>query len=320
MIVQDYFGQASSDWLPEFPTLAPGSLATDGSSPTHGFDVLTTLAANFDADPLTGANPFQQCLDLRPLSVSGLSFDAISLQLSAELRSLAGAKAVVNQSLRLQRRLLLVLQRTSPHIEATGVERAYDTLTWKEATSAQWNDFAIAVAAGNERDKPLSAIYAAFGIATFGTPASLATMLDPTLTFAGQGGYFVPPADRPGISHPVGHHGRVDRTGQRCARPRHGSRPGGVQHPDGRQHDERSRRRNARRISVLRRMARRARRGGMRGDVPGPLTGAATGPASPRRRSPGSCPTCGCCHRSCATTGRRLTPSARSRTTSGRRP
>jgi len=197
VIVQDYLGQASPDWTAEFPTLGAASLLGDGSAIRHGFDVLMTLAANFDAHALTGANPFQQCLDLRPLKVLGLSKSGEGIELAAALQSLSAGKAVVNHSFGYGDLCLPCAPADIPALEATGLERAYETLEWKEATSAHWNDFAIAVAAGNERDKPLSAIYAAFGLATYGSPVSIATTFDPFLTFAGQASLFAPPATRP---------------------------------------------------------------------------------------------------------------------------
>ena len=197
VIVQDYFGQSSSDWEPEFPTFAPGALASDGSARTHGFDVLTTLAADWDASALTGANPFQQCLDLRPLSVRGISLDGITLQLSAALSALPAGKAIVNQSIGFRDDCAACAPADIPNAVVTGLERAYHTVTWKEATSARWNDFAIAVAAGNEADQPLTTVYAALGLARFGSPASIATTSDPLLSFAGQGGFFQPPVTHP---------------------------------------------------------------------------------------------------------------------------
>ena len=65
VVIQDFFGQTSTDWFQEFPIFPSGSLGSDGSSKTHGFDVLTTVAANFDTGPITGANPFQNLFSFR---------------------------------------------------------------------------------------------------------------------------------------------------------------------------------------------------------------------------------------------------------------
>lgn len=197
VIVLDFFGQASTDWISEFPAFAPGGLASDGSADTHGFDASTTIAARFDAGALTGANPFHQCLQLRPLSVRGSSFEAISLQLSAELRVLPAGKVVVNQSIGFKDDCPTCVPADIPAVLYTGLQRGYATLTWKEATSARWNDFAIAVSAGNDANKPLAGIYDAFGRARYSSPASISTTSDPLLAFAGQGGLFVPPGERP---------------------------------------------------------------------------------------------------------------------------
>ena len=197
VIVLDFFGQASTDWISEFPAFAPGGLASDGSGDTHGFDSSTTIAARFDAGPLTGANPFHQCLQLRPFSVKGFSFEAISLQLSAELRVLPAGKVVVNQSIGFKDDCSTCVPADIPATLYTGLQRGYATLTWKEATSARWNDFAIAVSAGNDANKPLAGIYDAFGRARYGSPASISTTADPLLGFAGQGVLFRPPAERP---------------------------------------------------------------------------------------------------------------------------
>lgn len=197
VVVQDYFGQIGTDWDAEFPSVVPGTLAGDGSADTHGFDVLTTLAANFDAGPLTGANPFQRCLDLRRVSVHGISYGGVALQLAAQLQSLPTGKVVVNQSLGFTDSCDTCSPADIPSTLMSGLDRAYLALTWKEATHRRWNDFAIAVSAGNDAVDPLSTIYGGFGLALYGSPASISTTDDPSLNFAGIGGLYAPPLSRP---------------------------------------------------------------------------------------------------------------------------
>src|SRR5262249_15547041 len=58
------------------------------------------------------------------------------------------------------------------------LERAIEAAEWKRITSDRWNDFLVGVAAGNERDKAGTRVYAGLGIAAFDSYMSVATLPD----------------------------------------------------------------------------------------------------------------------------------------------
>jgi hypothetical protein len=192
VLVADHFGPSPPGG---FTSELPGFPAVEGttSSPTHGYDVTGTMAALFNAAPPTGANPFTECLDLRPVQVGDLSQ-------SEAMQALADAfppgKFIVNLSLAIGD---AGCQDIAPPLSSpvpapctpdnvltslTGaLDRAYLALTWKEQTHTRWVDFLAVVAAGNEANDEGATIYPGLAAAAFSLWPQINRLGDPLFSF-----------------------------------------------------------------------------------------------------------------------------------------
>ena len=167
------------DEVPNFVHQGGASLSDE----MHGYSVTTTLAALLnDANP-TGANPFADCLSIEGVEVTGLTeFQRVWLIPNL----FPGGKFLLNYSQGYPDRCPHTPNRdddvcTAGRVGAqldVPVSRAYAAADWKALTSSRWNDFLIGVAAGNEANKPGTAIYPGLGRAAFDSPMSLATLPD----------------------------------------------------------------------------------------------------------------------------------------------
>lgn len=149
----------------------------------HGYEVAAILAAHFDSNNPTGANPFTDCLTVEGVQLSTLSqFQKISRIAS----SFPSGKFLLNFSQGYVDRLrCLDTSCTTADVQQeldTALQRAYDTVDWKVLTSSRWDDFLVGVAAGNERDKPGTIIYRGLGVSVTDSFMSIATLADPLLT------------------------------------------------------------------------------------------------------------------------------------------
>ncbi len=130
----------------------------DNGDETHGYDVTGVLAALFDAQAPTGANPFTQCLQVTLVHVSGLTWDDI---LHRIVRSFPSGRFILNFS--------------QGFTEGVGAyNRANAALQWKEMTFKRWNEFFAAPSAGNDRHE---LDYTGFRLALYTSP--LAVVTDP---------------------------------------------------------------------------------------------------------------------------------------------
>ncbi len=171
--------------IPYSDILPPG----ESGNKTHGYDVTTTMAALFDDDNPTGANPFSQCLDISLIRVTGLT----NFQ---ETDRIAGnfppGKFIMNFSQGYVDKNACsdpcipncgrTIRPCTPN-DADRVRRpffrAYEAMDWKHITRQRWQDFLAATAAGNDRNKEIAGIYPGTGRALYNNQMTYATSPDP---------------------------------------------------------------------------------------------------------------------------------------------
>lgn len=155
----------------------------------HGYDVAAILAGKFDGAAPTGANPFPDCLKIVPVDVSGLDFFQTVEVIRAAVEREAG-KVIVNSSVGYAL-TLCGLDGTDPcadeDVRNAPVPELQDEILFRVAAGVTWAAFAIqpgvvddtllAVAAGNDRNKPLGERYAGFRSARLASPFGVATQL-----------------------------------------------------------------------------------------------------------------------------------------------
>ncbi len=196
VLIQDSFGSFRLDFPTEVPGFPVSAFLGNGTTETHGFDVTTVLAAQFDLGPLTGANPFLRCLELQPLDVVGKTFDRLTFELAA---AFPDGKFVVNRSFEFHDACDVCRPDTVETELTPPLDRAYGSLTWKEATRAEWDDFVVAQAAGNEKSLPIAQLYPGLAEAAEGSPPGAATLADPFFSFAGDPTLWVTAASAAGF-------------------------------------------------------------------------------------------------------------------------
>jgi len=185
VLVPDYFAiPPPAAYASRFPAEVPGFVAVppgETGDSTHGYDVTTTLAALFDPQHPTGANPFPGCLTVKGIQLNGLSTSQEMLRIHRIASELPGSgKFIMNYSQGFWDAC------EGPCSAATigtklhpPLERAYCAADWKMLTHARWGDFLVATAAGNERGEESAAIYPGMGMAPYTSALSMATLADP---------------------------------------------------------------------------------------------------------------------------------------------
>jgi len=201
------------DFFPSPPT-EPGS----PKAPTHGYDVVTTMAALFDGRNPTGANPFSQCLSITGVQVAGL---LPSQEISRLVRSFpVGQRFILNYSRAFRGECVVgTVFAGSKNIEhcddtsvddiASAYERAGWAEEWKKLTFSEWDRFLVTPAAGNFRADPTqtaspegfaSSVYPGLGIARFASAFNIVTDADPFFGFAGNPGLWRPAVPDPDLT------------------------------------------------------------------------------------------------------------------------
>jgi IPT/TIG domain-containing protein/subtilase family protein len=188
VLVADRFDTVSyPGFYNEIPSTSFHFLVPPVTTNTHGDEVTTTLAAQFDSSNPTGALPFPECLNIEAIAVDGFTGVQRTILL---LQAFPAGKFLLNYSLGYPDQLTCLQAAggcgpSDPQSESGGsaVDRAYDATDWKRFTSGFWGQFLLSVAGGNERDKAGTAIYPGFGVAAFDSPMSIATLPDPSFGF-----------------------------------------------------------------------------------------------------------------------------------------
>ena len=189
MLVADFFGSEPDGFATHFPTLRrPSSppLGLPAARGQHGY--LTTLAA---AGPF-GANPFAECLDVRLLQAAGFN---PSQDLLSVARNMPSGRFIVNYSMGFMDRCAGAACEPPDDRLVPAYARAYESLEWKELTRSRWDDFLLAVSAGNERNDPSAVIWNGAAEARVGSAMGVAVLDDPLLSFASSDALWTPSAE-----------------------------------------------------------------------------------------------------------------------------
>jgi len=199
----------------EFPVQVPGffpSPPTEMGSPvtpTHGYDVVTTMAALFDDRNPTGANPFSQCLDVLGVQVSRLM---PSQEIARIQRNFPPERFILKYSRGFRgnctRETIVSGSGFVDHCEdasvdhiASAAERARWAEEWKKLTIGDWDRYLVASAAGNFRADPTevanpagyaATVYPGLGIARFASVFNIVTDVDPSFGFEVNAGLWQP--------------------------------------------------------------------------------------------------------------------------------
>lgn len=165
-----------------------------GSAPGHGYDVVSTLAAKFDADTPTGANPFADCLIVHAIEAQDVEYvDAVRRALRAVAAD-PEPRVILTSSLNFVDNGFCGINGDQPcnaaGVAATLPDFILIALTERAVIAAEWarlvrtlgigDKVLIAQSAGNVDDLPdgfLAQNYLGFRSAAFSSPASLATHL-----------------------------------------------------------------------------------------------------------------------------------------------
>lgn len=202
VIVADMFHRPIDPLYAEFAAQVPGltNLGTGSVDPTdltghHGYDVLTTLAANLDATAPTGANPFPDCLDLKAVQIIGLSPYEVSLAIDLAVAATTG-KVVVNASYAfadwcgdpVDGSLCTATNLHAPR----ALERAGWGALQRALLSAVDDRVLLASAAGNHASDPVTMVYPGAGQARVGSALNVAATADSTMSFVTEAALWEP--------------------------------------------------------------------------------------------------------------------------------
>ena len=176
--------------IPNFTSSPPG----ESLDSTHGYDVTLMLGAAFNPESKTGANPFSQCLDISAVLLGSLS---AFQEVDRLVQNFPTGKFILNYSRSWGKVCAdaaappstgtLVVPCEPRHFGAVipnAIQRADDTLYWKQRTVGRWPDFLVTTSAGNTRDDEPAALYPVLGTAAFNSYINAATLADPMLGFA----------------------------------------------------------------------------------------------------------------------------------------
>ena len=199
VLIPDYYGPRPLAFDAVFPGF--GDL-TNGvqSSIVHGYNMMAILAAPGESSPTAGANPFFDCLSLRPIQIANKNNYGVQDELVLSFPP--GEKFIVNFSLGSQSSCEddtgAVVDCTPALVDVieTPLQRARTAVRWKQISRSRWSDFLVAAAAGNARDEGLSGagIYPGLGRAANENEMAVASQPDPFFGFAQDADQWAPNA------------------------------------------------------------------------------------------------------------------------------
>lgn len=200
--------------VPNFTIVSPGTIGTV----THGYDVTTSLGAQFNATSPTGANPFSQCLQVTGVQIAKMDFatviNNIVAEFPADVHFLLNLSSGFNDLCTVENGPDGELRCTVDSVSKTVPNANYRALlglAWKQRTFDNWNNFFVTASAGNSRqvlghgispDYLVAQIYPGAGIAQYNNPIAVATVSDPFFSFEGQVSLWAPvgEADLPDLT------------------------------------------------------------------------------------------------------------------------
>jgi hypothetical protein len=198
------------DFLHEIPNFLPSPPDETGRA-THGYDVTTTLGAQFDEGSPTGANPIASCLDVTGVNVAGLGSAALMERI---VRNFPTGRFIINYSLGSPYRCKIAfdvvnnLITCDPTWVKSNVENAATrgqyAARWKALTAGRRSDFLATPAAGNANDPHttdglLATIYPGVSLAFPTSFISSSIDGDPFFPFVQDASLWSPHSPTPGM-------------------------------------------------------------------------------------------------------------------------
>jgi hypothetical protein len=164
-------------------------------NPGHGYDVASTLAAKFDSDTPTGANPFPDCVTVHAIEAQDVSSVDSTRRVLHQIAADPDARVILNSSLNFNDNGFCGSKGdeacTAANIGATPRAIVVSGLLFRAVVAAEWARLAsqlqlqdkmlVIQAAGNVHDLPagfMAQNFLGFRIASLSSPAALATHLD----------------------------------------------------------------------------------------------------------------------------------------------
>lgn len=193
VLIPDIFGAVPAEFDSQVPAssfqFASGAPVSGVS--LHGYTVTKILAAT---GLFTGANPFPECLTLRAIQTAGLSEYQGTIDIA---NNFPADKFIVTYSQGYSDDCIALGPDPVNHPElareicippkdptiALPADRAQDSLFWKEYTRGRWNDFLVAVSAGNSRDTDAPNIYLGTGDSRYTNKMAIGQLPDTLFSF-----------------------------------------------------------------------------------------------------------------------------------------
>jgi hypothetical protein len=181
VLVTDGFVDPKPQSVAAFDQEVPGVQFVGGNSQvTHGYEVTATLAATFDDESPTGANPYPSCLRLVAYDMLALTHAEVPLAIEAALPT---GNVVLNASIQFSDVC------KEPCIPANfSVERAFDRalagLFMRHILRPYQDRLLIAAAAGNRHDDFMGQIYPGAGLAAVSSAFNVAATSNALMTWA----------------------------------------------------------------------------------------------------------------------------------------
>ncbi len=157
----------------------------------HGFDVVSTLAAAFDAQKPTGANPFRDCLVIHQIEAFGYDMFEATMRTLDTLRGVTENRFILNVSLNFAETFCGPKGNQpcdAATLLVTPIKRLHDEIFIRALLASNWaggigatnlgERMLITQAAGNVDPAPggfMARSYRGFRSASFSSPAALAT-------------------------------------------------------------------------------------------------------------------------------------------------
>lgn len=180
--------------LPRIIYTGVGAVGAGDAGGRHGYDAMMTALARFDGVSLTGAMPFQQCIDLVALQIGYETTEDSLRALDRGLNALdsLGQKAIVNHSLG----YAVQCPDCEGGIGATSaLFRATQGFTAREILKRHEDTTLVVASAGNEADKPATRVYRAYGLAEFDSAMNVAARSDATASWITDATLWQPASD-----------------------------------------------------------------------------------------------------------------------------
>jgi hypothetical protein len=200
VLVVDNFRQGTGtdfDFLfRDFTTQLPGLIGApppptqSGGLRRHGYDVLSTMAAAWDETAPTGALPFTECLDIRPLPRDGL--DEISLANAIEAALPATGNVIASHAWGY--RICPGCDQSDPSSVTldTAFKLAEVAVTYRRMLNRHAQRLLTVSAAGNERDDGFADLYPGFSDSDYDSPMNIAGRSDAQMSWITNGALWNP--------------------------------------------------------------------------------------------------------------------------------